>query len=180
MKKALREKIRLQRKSLGKDFIKTNSELIKTKLFQTDEYKKAKSILFYVSFENEVDTFDMIKEALLEKTVAVPIVQEDNIVASVIKDFSNLDSENNYEIKEPSVINNIENIDLVIVPGLAFDKYGNRVGFGKGYYDKFLKGHKTIALCFDFQIFDKVPAEDHDVPINIILSEKQILKPTSL
>ncbi|MBU0615096.1 MAG: 5-formyltetrahydrofolate cyclo-ligase [Nanoarchaeota archaeon] len=177
MKHSLREKVRNQRNNLSKEFVRSNSQIIKQKLFQTKEYQKAKSVLFYVSFGNEVNTLEMIKEALAEKIVAVPIVQENDIVASVIKDIKELDSANKFGIKEPSFINSIEKIDLVIVPGLAFDRQGYRLGFGKGYYDKFLSklSTKTIGICFDFQILDKLPAEEHDIRIDKIITEKQTI-----
>ena len=70
------------------------------------------------------------------------------------------------------------NIDVILVPGLAFDRNGGRMGFGKGYYDRLLESSKAvkIGLCYDFQILEKIPTESHDVPMNFVITEKEILE----
>ena len=81
-------------------------------------------------------------------------------------------------IPEPTEIVpiSIEEIEIILVPGLAFDKTGARMGFGKGYYDKLLETRKAIkiGICYDFQLLDKIPSEPHDVPMDIIITEKRV------
>ena len=139
------------------------------------EYKKAKTVSFFVSFGSEVDTHDMIKEALKEKEVCVPVVQGDYIALSKINGLGDLDKEGKYGILEPSSIIEIDKelVDLIIVPGVAFDKKGYRIGYGRGYYDKLLKefNGKTIGLAFSLQIVNKIPKEEHDIRVDKVITE---------
>jgi len=85
-----------------------------------------------------------------------------------------------YGILEPKTVRKADenNIDVILVPGLAFDRNGGRMGFGKGYYDRLLESSKAvkIGLCYDFQILEKIPTESHDVPMNFVITEKEILE----
>ncbi len=152
------------------------SRKIKDKLFQEEEFKKAKCVMFYVSTEEEVDTYRMIFEALeMGKRVCVPVILKGlkKIVASEIKGSSALRKGPHgiYQPKE-STINpvSLEDIDLVVVPGVAFDSCNIRLGRGYGYYDRFLCGlkeeTKTIGLAFQFQVVDSLPRDSHDIPVS--------------
>ena len=179
MKKEMRKQILEKRNSLTKEEIKEKSKLIEEKLFSLPEYKKAKTVSFFVSFGSEVDTHDMIKEALKEKEVCVPVVQGDYIALSKINGLGDLDKEGKYGILEPSSIIEVdkEMVDLIIVPGVAFDKKGYRIGYGKGYYDNLLRDYKgnTIGLCFALQMIGKVPVKEHDVRVKKVITEKEII-----
>ncbi|MFH1641393.1 MAG: 5-formyltetrahydrofolate cyclo-ligase [Nanoarchaeota archaeon] len=157
---------------------KAKSELIKQKLLSLGEYKKARKIMAYVSFGTEVDTHSIIKEALKEKIVAVPKIKGWEMIPCRIDDFSELNFKNRYGILEPDDFKKkMDDVDLVIVPGVAFDKEGNRIGYGGGYYDTFLKNSKAkkIGIAFDMQIVDKIPAEKHDIKVDKIVTESTIL-----
>jgi 5-formyltetrahydrofolate cyclo-ligase len=156
------------------------SLLIKEKLFETSEFKKAKIILFYASLTKEVDTDIMIKDAQEQgKTIALPVVEEGEkkIIPYLVSDFDSRFVIGAYGIREPdkefSEPISIDALDLVIVPGIAFDREGNRLGRGKGYYDRFLKilpKHVlTIGLAFDFQIVCNLPHSSVDSPVNKII-----------
>jgi len=164
-----------KRNRLSKEEIISKSSVIKEKLFNSEDYKNAKVVMFYVSFGSEVDTFDMMKKALKDKKVCVPAVKGDKIVASLIKDFKELDKKGKYGILEPSKIKEIDkkDIDLVIVPGVVFDKRNHRIGYGKGYYDKFLKDFKgkKVGLAFKMQILEFIPNHDWDVRLDKVISE---------
>ncbi len=186
MKQKLKDDIFRKRKSLSKMEAEEKSCITKEKLYSMPLFKKSKNILTYVSFNNEVDTISIIKELLTkkEKNVLVPYVDKDKLVQiSKINSFDDLEPKT-FGILEPreNKIKNfdINELDLVVVPGIAFDKNGHRIGYGYGYYDKFLKNLNKntakIALAFDFQIVDKIPEEKHDVPMDIIVTEKRILK----
>jgi len=166
-KESLRKRILKKTRNQKEDIRFKKSSIIKKKLFKTREFKKAKVILFYMSFDGEVQTKDMIKDSIKEgKTVLLPVckTRTKQIIPSRIwglkrKDFCL----GPYKIMRPKKINRfpIGQIDLVVAPGVAFDKKGRRLGRGQGYYDRFLKkisdkAH-SIGLAFNFQIVKKIP-----------------------
>ena len=179
MKKQIRAKILEKREVLSKDEIFLMSNSIKDKLFSLEEFKKAKNVMFYTSFKSEVDTHLMIKEALKGKNISVPKLVGKNIEPCLINDFDNLIESKKFGILEPLdlVKVNYKNIGIVVVPGIVFDKRGHRIGSGLGYYDKFLKKVKSIkiGLAYDFQIVEKIPNEEHDIAMDIIVTEKKII-----
>jgi len=180
MKHQLKDSILEKRNSLPEKEILEKSVLIKNKLSNFEPYKKSKTAMFFVSFKSEVSTHKMIKESLKNKTVVVPKVVHHEIEPSVIIDFENL-IPGKFGILEPIETMRIafKNIDIILVPGIAFDKEGHRIGYGFGYYDKFLaKVTKAvkIGLCFDFQVVDKIPRETHDVPVDFVVTEKRVVE----
>ncbi len=181
MKQKLREIILEKRNSLTKEDILKKSNKIMEKLFSLPEFKKAKKIMFYVSKDNEVFTHNMIKELINKKKILVPVTdyENKNLIISELKNFSDLEP-GYYGVLEPKKIKKVnpKDIDIVIVPGVVFDKKGNRIGYGKGYYDIFLKKTKAfkIGLAFDFQVVEEIKKEEFDVAIDIIVTEKEIIK----
>ncbi len=145
------------------------------------EFAQAKTILFYASFNGEVETFEMMKRGLkLGKQIALPmIISEDKkIVPALIKDVDSDLETGPYGIKQPKKEGHApvsgDQIDLVVVPGLAFDRSGRRLGRGAGYYDRFLAescaGTPTVGLAFDFQVVDALPFEPHDQAVSFVIS----------
>ena len=180
MKGQLKESMLKRRDSLPKEDILEKSRIIQNNLFNLGKYSNSKTVMFFVSFKTEVNTHEMIVEALKNKTIVVPKVMHHEIEPSVIIDLSNL-MPARFGILEPIEAMKIayKNIDLVLVPGIVFDKDGHRIGYGFGYYDKFLtKVPKAvkIGLCFDFQVVDKFPKEEHDVPVDFIVTEERIVE----
>lgn len=187
MKQKLKIKILEKRNSLSEKEVLEKSKKIIKNLKSLKEFKQAKNILFYVSFNHEVDTQEIIKELLKtkEKNIIVPytIKKNPNLFLSEIKDFVELEPKT-FGILEPKEKYirefNKDKLDLVIVPGIVFDRKAHRIGYGYGYYDRFLKTIKKeiikIGLAFDFQIVDKIPEEKHDVSLNIIVTEKEIIR----
>jgi 5-formyltetrahydrofolate cyclo-ligase len=156
------------------------SQLIADKLFELDVIQKAKTILFYASLPGEVDTFAMITKAFeLKKHICLPLVVENQrkMIPTLTKTLADLEN-GAYGIAQPRYDSSLEvdlkDIDAVIVPGLAFDKFNNRLGRGVGYYDRFLcrlpAETPTIGLAFDFQILERLPVEEHDVPLSVIIA----------
>lgn len=152
---------------------------IKKKLFALDGFKRAKTILFYLSFDGEVETDRMIKDAKKEgKKIAVPICdrKKRRLIPCFFSTFSNL-RRGVYGVRQPKIKKIISNdkIDLVIVPGVAFDKKGNRLGRGLGYYDRFLTKLSSsitrIGIAFDFQILKNLPELcSYDQPVDKVIS----------
>ena len=181
MKNLLRESILEKRNSLSEQEVKSKSEIIKNSIFSMREFKDSKVVMFYVSFNSEVDTHEMIKEALKSKRIAVPKVVEKEMQPSLLIDFDQMIPFGKFDILEPIELLKIElkNISLIIIPGIAFDRKGHRIGYGYGYYDKFLRKIPKavkIGIAFDFQIADKIPNEVHDVPLDIIVTEKEVIE----
>ncbi|MCM8782956.1 MAG: 5-formyltetrahydrofolate cyclo-ligase [Candidatus Omnitrophica bacterium] len=176
-KRKLRSKILSILKKQKEEVRREKSRIIKRKLFNLDVFKKAKRILFYMSFDGEVETKEMIKEAIKKgKTVAVPVCKpKDREIIPCKIGPRTIFRKGPYGIKEPckKIPLNLWDLDLVIVPGLAFDKQGNRLGRGKGYYDLFLKRlpRKTISigLAFRFQMVSYLPHLPHDVKVDKVL-----------
>ena len=184
MKNEIRKKLLLIRKNLSFDEVLDKSKIIKNKLFKMNDFKQASTILFYVSYNNEVYTHEMIKEQLTgKKTIVVPIADKKNRSLSLSK-LENWDdlTIGAYNILEPKKERikevNIESIDLIIVPSVGFDEKGRRIGHGKGYYDKLLKNSKhasSIGLSFECQIVKRIPTEIFDIPVDKIVTEKRII-----
>jgi 5-formyltetrahydrofolate cyclo-ligase len=152
------------------------SSQVKNKLFRNRVFKKAKTVMFYMSFGGEVDTVDMIKAAQkIGKTVVVPVCGRNRMMSPcVLKDKGTL-LRGPYGIREPALKKpiNLKSLDLVIVPGLAFDKHGRRLGRGKGYYDRFLNKisqHSiAIGLAYDFQILPFIPTTENDIDVHKVI-----------
>ncbi|RKL62167.1 5-formyltetrahydrofolate cyclo-ligase [Thermoanaerobacteraceae bacterium SP2] len=180
------------KKELRRIFLKTRSELaaediieksakIMSRLFSLSEFRGAKTIMFYVDAGNEVKTRDGLTKALSEgKRVVVPKVKKGyGLLAIEIKSLDEL-SPGTFGILEPAGEKGIspEEIDLVVVPGVAFDKKGNRMGYGAGYYDSFLPKLrpevKKVAIAFEMQVTDSLPAEEHDVKMDMIITENTL------
>ena len=182
MKEILRKEIKDKRIKQTKEEQRKKSKEIKENLFGLSEYRDAKTVLFYVSYDGEVFTHGMIKEALMGKLVVVPIsnTKDETLSLSLLGSWDDLEP-GSYDILEPKkeCIRkiSIDEIDLIIVPGVAFDFAGNRMGHGKGYYDKLLNTTKaaTVGLCFEFQLVEKIPTEPHDKPVDIIITEKRVI-----
>ena len=185
-KKEIREKYLAIRKNIINREEKTKEIL--DRILNDSTYQKANTIALFKSFNFEVDTNSIIDISLSNnKVVALPRIEQDEIVFYKINSKSIL-VKNKYKIEEPiSKKDNYiekENIDLVIVPGLCFDRSGNRLGYGKGFYDRFLSGTsiRTIAICFDEQLLDEglLPASNSDVKIEEIITNKEKIKITKL
>ena len=181
-KKALRQRLLELIRNQKEDIRFKKSGLIKAALFKTPEFRAGKTIMFYSAFDGEVETLKMIKQAqTLGKKIVLPITikKEKKIIPSLITNLEKDLIDGPYGIKQPK--ENIAQIidacalDLVIVPGVAFDKKGNRLGRGEGYYDRFLKtlpqNTPSFGLAFDFQVVDCLPCiEEHDVPVSSVIS----------
>jgi len=169
----------LLRSQKGEDRL-TKSGAIAKKLFSTVEFQEAKTILFYASFDGEVETFSMMKQARkLGKRIALPKILENQriFVPVLVEDLENDLVDGPYGIKQPSEATDmvrLEDIDLVLVPGVAFDRHNNRLGRGAGYYDRFLfdlpPQIPTLGLAFDFQVVALLPHQrEHDVAVSRVI-----------
>lgn len=182
IKDEIREDMRAKRRALSKDDVKVKSDEIRQRLFRVESVKSAETVCTFISAFKEPDTVEIIKELWKQgKKVVVPItdIESGTLSLSYISSMDDM-TKGAYGILEPKTVHTADetDIDVILVPGLAFDRNGERMGFGKGYYDRLLENSKAvkIGLCYDFQILEKIPTESHDVPMNFIITEKEILE----
>ena len=173
-KKAIRKEIRNIKKNYSFEEKNEMSKIILKKLENDDSFKKSTIIMMYWSMEDEVQTIDFIEKWFSKKRIILPCVDGTNLRLKEYKGYDNLIEGENFGILEPigEEFKEIDAIDLIIVPGVAFDLNNNRMGRGKAYYDKLLKltCSKKIGICFNFQLLKSVPIDQHDVKMDRIIS----------
>ncbi|MEQ2526185.1 5-formyltetrahydrofolate cyclo-ligase [Robertmurraya yapensis] len=183
-KKQIRKQIQQQLVDLSKPDYEHFSYQIAQRLFAESFWKVSNTISITISRMPEVDTYQIIRRAWEEKkTVVVPKCYPSNRTMKfrVLKAFNELESVfyGLYEPKE-DVTDEVDkkHIDLMIVPGLAFTKSGERLGFGGGYYDRYLEGYdgKKISLAFQQQVVSSLPVESHDIPLQKIITEEETIE----
>lgn len=160
------------------------SNSILEKIKSLKQYEQAKVIMLYLSYGSEVVTDLMIKEFLLDgKEVAVPIILTpgDGIMQAIKINSLEECSTKVYGIRQPefdeSLIVDKKDVDLILVPGIVFDKKGYRIGYGKGYYDRWLEGtdiEKRVGLAYEVQVVSELPKGQFDLPVGMLVTEKQI------
>ncbi len=183
-KKFLRKEMRSRRAALSKSERELFSREVVEKFLAQPIYQNSTTIFAYISMPEEIQLQEIFVDAFSKnKIVAVPvIVGKGEMVAAELPNFDAL------EIGDFGIFTVRENLrrfvdaknfDCVIVPGAAFDIRGNRLGLGGGYYDRFLPravNAKKIALAFDFQIVESLPAESHDTPVDMIITPTKIFQ----
>ncbi len=173
-KSQLRRQIRERKRAMTPAQIEEKSRRLGQLFFETPQYRDAKIIYGYLPYNQEVRTVFILEQALKDgKKVAVPKVYGDEMRFIYISDFS-LVSSGYANIPEPIADAPVaqDPTALVLMPGLAFDPKGNRMGYGGGFYDKFLQKephHPTVALCYDFQMLPHLEVQAHDVPVDLVL-----------
>ncbi len=185
-----REKAALRRQALARrratDDRQQLGERIADALLELPEFKAARTVMFYVSFRSEVPTRGPISAAIrADKRVLIPYCVGDRLELFLLKDFGELAPgtlgilEPKAELRDlPGKRGDASQLDLIVVPGLAFSRRGDRLGHGAGYYDKFLQELRPevplVAVAFECQMFARIPTEPHDVPIHKIVTETAV------
>jgi len=188
IKDNLRKNMLHLRKNMKMQDVDTFSDKIINTIMKLPEFMNCRNIMLYLSFNKEVNTYPLATWCLNNgKTVIAPycIQSERKIIPYKINNLTSDLTKSTFGVMEPKhkllEKTNIEDIDLIIVPGVIFDKDCNRIGFGAGYYDRFLlkklKNTPTIGIAYDYQIIDKVPTDEYDIPLNFIITEKRIIYP---
>lgn len=183
MKKIIRKEIIKNRKALSQDQVITFSQQIFDKLKKEGLLNQANTLL-YMDFRNEVKTQEMIKEILKSQAyVLLPRVDGDKLSIHKISQLKDLVL-SDYGILEPNPLSetvDYKTIELILAPGVAFDEKGFRLGYGGGFYDRLLsqkrKEVQVIALAFECQMIEAVPTEPHDYQMDMIVTEKRLIKP---
>lgn len=173
-KTELRREIRARKRAMTEAEIEERSAKLARLFFASEAYQNAKTIYGYLPYNQEVRTVPMLERALKDgKKVAVPKVYGDEMKFLYLDDL-NAVAKGYAGIPEPIADEPVAHDEtaLVLMPGLAFDPQGHRIGYGGGFYDKFLAAepnHPTLALCYEFQMLPKLDVEDHDIPVDTVL-----------
>lgn len=185
-KSPLRKELLKKRDAIPPEVRRAKGRSICERLFSLDSVKNASVIFLFASFRTEVDTFAMIGYFLTSgKRVVLPKVDTDNrrLLLYEIKNTEEL-TPGYMEIPEPSVLSedrlvDVNNVDVIILPGAGFDEKGNRIGYGGGYYDRLLgkleKDVDLIAPAYEEQIVDNIPAEAHDKKVKQIVTDRRVI-----
>ncbi|WP_418791651.1 5-formyltetrahydrofolate cyclo-ligase [Phosphitispora sp. TUW77] len=187
MKKQLRKEVLAARMAQTDEEIVEKSAYITKRLVELPEFQNAGLIMFYLDFRKEVSTGDLIIKCLKNgQRVVVPITDTKNVrlIPSELKNYPGDLASGTWGILEPKPecvrpVDLIE-IDFVVVPGVSFDTKGNRLGYGGGFYDRFLRQLRPdssfAALAFELQIRDNVYPEEHDYPMKYVITENRLIK----
>ena len=172
-KNQMRELLTQKRRLLTKEQILEQSALIISQLEQLPCFQSAKTVLLYYPMHNEVNLLPLIKKYKKEKMFLFPVVQRKLMTACPYEGNAEM-HRGKYNIPEPTTDPYTGKIDLILVPGVAFDLQGNRLGRGGGYYDRFIKSqpHTTtlVGVAYEFQLVDKVPANRHDQKMHHVIT----------
>ena len=176
-KKEIRRGIRELKKQYSLDEKKRMSVSVWNQIENDKRFLEAAIVLAYWSMDDEVFTHDFVTRWADKKTFLLPCVRGNELDIRYFDGEEKLEPGEGYAIPEPvgALFADLDKIDVILVPGVAFDAYGNRLGRGKGYYDKILKQTNAykIGVCFDFQFIENVPTEVHDVKMDkVVVSGK--------
>lgn len=177
----IREKALKIRKNLTPDERARKSRLIAENLESFEVFEKAQYVLFYYTHNDEVDTVELMEKYLGEKEIYLPVIRgKSHFQAVPLKSISDL-RKGHEGVPEPVETdpNPVfdEQIELTITPGVAFDRKGNRLGTGKGYYDRYFQSFPNsvkVALAYEEQVLDNVPKDTYDVSIDFIITDQNI------
>lgn len=172
-KRTVRKGMLEKRLSLSREFIENASKKICKKIEKLKEYRNAKVVAVYFPIKNEVDVFPILKDKT--KTFLLPRLEKEKLVFAPFSSFEEL-KKGRFGIPEPVAPKWDGPIDVILVPALAFSPTKRRLGYGKGYYDEFLKKIDTfkIGVAFDFQI-SHFAHEEHDAAMDVVITEKRII-----
>lgn len=174
-KKRIRRNIRGLKNAISLEEKTRRSIVILENLEQLPEFIDAKTVMLYWAMADEVQTSEFVIKWSASKRVILPCVNGDDLDLRIFRGVEDLVEGENFGIPEPSgeLFTNYDEIDLILVPGVAFDVDTNRMGRGKAYYDKLLSSLKAykLGVCFDFQLLKSVPTDEHDIKMDKIVSE---------
>ena len=171
-KKTLRAEIKVLKKQHTKEQLLEQSEKILAQLEQHPDFVKAERVMLYNALPDEVQTQAFLEKWHLKKQIILPTVVGDDIIPVAYEKDTDF-AVGDFNILEPQNEPYKGDFDLIVVPGVAFDHNGNRLGRGRGYYDRFLCQHlsvKRIGICFDFQLVDEIPTEPFDIRMDEVIS----------
>lgn len=179
-KKEIRKQYKILRNKMSEMEVKEKSDRICQNIISSNLFQQAERILAYAPLGNEVDIRPVIEEGWRqEKRIAFPKVFGDTMRYFEVSSFSQL-KEGTFHVMEPVETNPVDwKNALVLVPGVAFDRQGNRMGYGKGYYDRFFEENQVVlkaGVAYELQVADQLPTEENDLPVEYLVTEKGVWK----
>ena len=182
-KKALRRDLLARRRAMDQAVWQTASNAAQQRLSELELFRQAACIALYSPIQQEVDTELLFAKARVAgKRVLYPLVCGDTLQFREVSETGQR-AAGAFGILEPCSFgedHSLETADLIVVPGVAFDLLGHRIGFGKGYYDRCLSQHQKhgalVGLCHDFQLLDKIPAEGHDIRMQYVVTDTRVIQ----
>lgn len=175
-KKCLRRAIKERKRLTAKDEKLRQSSLIFSAIERSEVFTQAKVLLLYWSMDDEVATHDFILKWYKLKTILLPCVKGDDLILRRFDGMETMTEGEQFAILEPTgeIFSDYSQIDLMIIPGVAFDRAMHRMGRGRGFYDRLLSvtDAKKAGVCFDFQLVESVPVEEFDVKMDFVVSDK--------
>lgn len=183
-KRSLRRLMLEKRRALSSSEVVAHSLAIQQSFMDSAGFLRAESLALYAPIHNEVDTAALQRQSLLAgKKVLYPVVDGSKLTFRQITAAADLES-GAFGIDEPgenTIVCSPEGIDIFIIPGVAFDMKGRRIGYGKGFYDRTLHPleccGRFVGFCYDFQLVDEIVGEPHDVTLDLIFTETRIIRP---
>jgi len=187
-KKILRKEILTKRNNIDVVEKEEMDKKILNKFYESKYYRESKNIFIYISYDSEINTKEIINKSLIDKKkIYVPRTEFKTRLMDAVE-ITSLENliESEYGILEPSIYEPYiepNELDLIVVPGVGFDRNGGRMGYGAGFYDRYFKKISKdkmqkivkLALAYDFQILEDVPMNEQDVPVNYIITEKEFI-----
>lgn len=178
-KKELRKLIRERKKMLSLEEKNLESEKIFSSIVNSSVFKSADTILLYWSMDDEVPTHDFVLSHFESKTILLPCVVGDDLVLRKFSGMQSMKAGEQFGILEPTgeIFSDYEKIDLMIIPGVAFDRERKRIGRGRGFYDRLLSvnQNKKMGICFSCQLVESVPVEDFDVKMDYVVTPEEFI-----
>ena len=179
-KTILRQEVKRLKALMRDEELLQKSAQVWARVETNPRFLQAASVLLYWSMSGEVHTHDFIRRWQNEKTIILPVVDGDRLRLALFEGEQSLQPNAAMNLYEPlgNDYPSPQTIDLAIVPGVAFDRCHHRLGRGGGYYDRLLPQLKTynIGVCFDFQMFDTIPCEENDIPMDEVVSDEMKIK----
>lgn len=176
-KNIVRAEIKAKKQHITDAYKAEQAKAVYAKIEQMPEFKEAKTVLMYWSVSDELPTHAFIKKWCIDKTILLPVVKGHHMT---IRPFISEEmlKQGDFKIMEPKSGNNyLKIVDLVIVPGVAFDRKKKRIGRGKGYYDKYFKSKsiKKWGVGFDFQLYEIIPSASYDIKMDRIITPSETI-----
>jgi len=173
-KRQIRKAIKAQKLNLNPDIARQKAGYIFAEVESMEQFKKAQTVLAFWSLPDEIDTHEFVNKWATHKRMVLPVVVGDELELRLFTGVEQMEPGTGFGIMEPrtGLLVKPEEVDFAIIPGVAFDRKGNRLGRGKGYYDKtlpLLTNAVKVGVAYEFQLIDSVPVSEHDKPVDLVI-----------
>ncbi len=173
-KRQIRKAIKAKKLNLNPDIARKKAGFVFAEIESMEQFKKAETVLAFWSLPDEIDTHEFVTKWAGRKRIVLPVVVGDELELRLFTGVEHMESGSGFGLMEPhtGLLVKPEEVDFAIIPGVAFDRKGNRLGRGKGYYDKtipLLTNAVKVGVAYEFQLIDSVPVSEHDKPVDLVI-----------